>query len=158
MVMALIAIIAAIAIPGLLRARAAANEGSAIASIRTISGAQTAFASSCGGGGYAQSLADLGRAPMGDIPFLPPDLAAGRKTGYDFVVQGLGMAVVAAAETCNGSAADTTTAFLAYGNPITDGDSGIRAFGVDNRGSLRSTAAAAGITSMASYLAAPVLD
>jgi prepilin-type N-terminal cleavage/methylation domain-containing protein len=158
MVIAIIAIIAAIAIPGLMRARTAANEGSAIASIRTISSAQATFASSCGGGGFAQSLADLGRAPMGNVAFLPADLAGGRKTGYDFELQGLGTTVMAAADTCNGSVADTTTGFLAIGNPSVDGDSGVRAFGLANGGVLRSTATAAGITNIASYLAAPVLN
>ena len=158
LVIAIIAIVAAIAIPGLMRARVAANEGSAIASVRTISSAQATFASSCGGGGYAQSLTDLGRAPMGDVPFLPPDLAGGRKAGYDFAVQGTGQSVAAAADTCNGAADDTNSAFLAVGNPTTDGDSGVRAFGMDTGGVLRSTNAAAGITDIASYSAAPILD
>jgi len=51
-VVAIIGIIAAIAIPGLLRARMSGNEASAIGSVRTINSAQATFASSCGGGGY----------------------------------------------------------------------------------------------------------
>ncbi len=158
LVIAIIAIIAAIAIPGLMRARASANEGSAIASVRTISSAQATYASSCGGGGYAQSLADLGRAPMGDAPFLSADLAAGTKAGYDFSVQGTGQTVAAAADTCNGAADDTNSAYLAMANPTQDGTSGVRAFGVDNRGVLRFTNLPAGITNVASYMAASVLE
>src|SRR5450432_3196539 len=56
-VVAIIGIIAAIAIPGLLRARMAGNEASAIGSLRAINSAQATYASSCAGGGYAQTLA-----------------------------------------------------------------------------------------------------
>ena len=62
-VVAIIGIIAAIAVPGLLRARQSGNEASAIGSVRAINSGETAFASSCGGGGYAQSNADLAKAP-----------------------------------------------------------------------------------------------
>ena len=60
-VAAIIGIIAAIAVPGLLRARMSGNDASGIGSIRTISSAEAAYTSSSGGGGYAQSLADLGK-------------------------------------------------------------------------------------------------
>ena len=58
-VVAIIGIIAAIAVPGLLRARMSGNEASAIGSIRTIASAEATYASACGGGGYAISLVDL---------------------------------------------------------------------------------------------------
>ena len=54
-VVAIIGIIAAIAVPGLLRARMSGNEASAIGSIRTIASAEATYASACGGGGYAVS-------------------------------------------------------------------------------------------------------
>ena len=57
-VVAIIGIIAAIAIPGLLRARQSGNEASAIGSMRAISSAEATYAASCGGGGFAQSMAD----------------------------------------------------------------------------------------------------
>ena len=53
-VVAIIGIIAAIAIPGLLRARMSGNESSAIGSMRSISSGQATFASSCAGGGFAR--------------------------------------------------------------------------------------------------------
>ena len=59
-VVAIIGIIAAIAVPGLLRARMSGNEASAIGSTRTVSSAEATYASSCGGGGYAIVMADLG--------------------------------------------------------------------------------------------------
>ena len=58
-VVAIIGIIAAIAVPGLLRARMSGNEASAIGSLRSINSAESTYSSSCGGNGYAQSLADL---------------------------------------------------------------------------------------------------
>src|SRR5688500_1197400 len=85
-VVAIIGIIAAIAVPGLLRARQSGNEASAIGSLRAITSGETAFASSCGGGGYAQSNDDLATAPAGGAAFISPDLAnadAGSgKSGY----------------------------------------------------------------------------
>ena len=52
-VVAIIGIIAAIAVPGLLRARMSGNEASAIGSLRTINSSQQAFSSSCANGFYA---------------------------------------------------------------------------------------------------------
>ena len=64
-VVAIIGIIAAIAVPGLLRARMSGNEASAIGSLRAINSAESTYSSSCGGNGYAQSLSDLALPPAG---------------------------------------------------------------------------------------------
>jgi prepilin-type N-terminal cleavage/methylation domain-containing protein len=64
-VVAIILIIAAIAIPNLLRARIAANESSAAASVRTISTAELTYATSYPTVGYAATLAALGPADAG---------------------------------------------------------------------------------------------
>src|SRR5262245_58528691 len=56
LVVAIIGIIAAIAVPGLLRARMAGNEASAIGSLRVINSSQHAYWSSCGHGFYASEL------------------------------------------------------------------------------------------------------
>ena len=61
-VVAIIGVIASVAAPGLLRARMAGNEASAIASLRAVNAAQSIFAASCGGGFYAPSLEALGNA------------------------------------------------------------------------------------------------
>jgi type IV pilus assembly protein PilA len=158
-VVAIIGIIAAMAAPELMRARLASNESSAIASLRTISSAQAAFASSCGRGGFAASLSDLGRVPAGsETPFIPPDLAAGQKAGYLFEVTETADGVhVADSDICNG-AAYSVPEFLATANPVTNGTTGVRGFGVDNSGTLRWTASATGITDKTSYLAAPTLQ
>ena len=62
-VVAIIGVIASVAAPGLLRARMAGNEASAIASLRAVNAAQSIFAASCGNGFYAPSLSVLGTPP-----------------------------------------------------------------------------------------------
>ena len=84
-VVAIIGIIAAIAVPGLLRARMSGNEASAIGSLRSINSSNSTYSSSCGGNGYAQNLADLILAPVGStVGFISPDLAVNgvTKSGY----------------------------------------------------------------------------
>ena len=75
-VVAIIGIIAAIAIPGLLQARMAGNETSAIGSLRAINSGQAAYASATGGGGYAQKLSVLAKGcTAGSQGFIGADLA-----------------------------------------------------------------------------------
>ena len=62
-VVAIIGIIAAIAVPGLLRARMSGNEASAIGSLRAINSGEASYSSSCAAGGYAVTLEDLVKAP-----------------------------------------------------------------------------------------------
>ena len=61
-VVAIILIIAAIAIPNLLRARIAANESSAASGVRTINTAEVQYYTNYGTVGYSKALADLGDA------------------------------------------------------------------------------------------------
>ena len=149
-VVAIIGIIAAIAVPGLLRARQSGNEASAIASVRAINSAQATYAASCGGGGFAQSLTDLSRPPPPGVPFIGPDLSASDpaiKSGYTFTVQdGLGAVdVLPAANTCNGSAANARSAFYVHAEPVQVGSSGQRSFASDNRGTIFQLATGAAI-------------
>jgi type IV pilus assembly protein PilA len=94
-VVAIILIIAAIAIPNLLRAKMAANESSAVASIRTINTAMITYQSSYPTVGFATSLINLG----GVAPCTPSSttaclidsqLASGVKSGYNFTATGAG--------------------------------------------------------------------
>ena len=73
-VVAIIGIIAAIAVPGLLRARMAGNEASAIGSMRAYNSSQQAFSSSCANGFYADSPLELNAPAAGGAPFVSPDL------------------------------------------------------------------------------------
>src|SRR5262245_51209061 len=85
-VVAIIGIIAAIAVPGLLRARMSGNEASAIGSLRAINSGQAAFSSSCAAGAYATDLSDLQLKPSGSTQgFVSPDLKSNgvAKSGYN---------------------------------------------------------------------------
>jgi type IV pilus assembly protein PilA len=144
-VVAIIGIIAAIAVPGLLRARQSGNEASAIGSVRAVNSGETAFASSCGGGGFAQSNADLAKAPAGGAPFISPDLekadvAATAKSGYTVDVNDNADAgnrdVLTAANTCNVSAAASRAMYHVTADPVSRGQTGTRSFGSDHRGTI----------------------
>ena len=145
-VVAIIGIIAAIAVPDLLRARQSGNEASAIGSVRAINSGETAYASSCGGGGYAQSNADLAKAPAGGAPFISPDLekadvAATAKSGYTIDVSDNADALnrdvlPAAANTCNVSAGASRAMYHVAADPVSRGQTGTRSFGSDHRGTI----------------------
>ena len=141
-VVAIIGIIAAIAIPGLLRARMAGNEASAIGSLRAINSGQAAFSSSCGAGGYATTLEQLFAGPSGGTGFISPDLATTDvvKSGYIVALaEGAGTGedtvVKAQAETCNNTA-DALAGFFASAIPSAPGGTGSRYFGTDARGTI----------------------
>ncbi|MBI2828155.1 MAG: prepilin-type N-terminal cleavage/methylation domain-containing protein [Acidobacteria bacterium] len=139
-VVAIIGIIAAIAVPGLLRARQSGNEASAIGSIRAINSAEATYAASCGGGGYAQTLEDLALAPALGVTFISPDLATtgATKSGYTFTLEAGTDAdvVMAQADTCNGAGADAIASFYAHAEPVTVGSTGQRSFASDHRGTI----------------------
>jgi prepilin-type N-terminal cleavage/methylation domain-containing protein len=153
-VVAIIGIIAAIAIPGLLRARMSGNEASGIGSLRAINSGQAAFSSACGRGGYAKSLAQLFASPTaGGSGFISPDLAANGVVKSNYViglVQGMTTTVVAAqALTCSNNA-DAEATYYAYANPTAFGSTGTRAFATDERGTIfQDTAAAMSVTAVA---------
>ena len=121
-VVAIIAIIAAIAIPNLLRSRMTANEASAIGSLRTISTAEQQFQSSAiltfasGMGTYA-TLANLSAQVP---PFVDAALGLGAKQGYAFVAAPGGV--------------DGAPIFTVNGDPLTMGASGNRGFFTDQSG------------------------
>ncbi len=92
-VVAIILIIAAIAIPNLLRARIAANEASAVAALRTLNTAQIFYDSNYPTVGFATTLASLSGTnctPPGTAGacIIDTQLASGIKSGYKFVLSG----------------------------------------------------------------------
>lgn len=127
-VVAIIAIIAAIAIPNLLRARLASNESAAIGALRTISSAQSTFQSSCNadtdtdGTGEFAGLAQLSNATP---PYIDEVLGGGTKSGYTFTI------------TTSGAVNTDEVQWEAQANPVTFGVSGNRTFYVDESGVLR---------------------
>jgi prepilin-type N-terminal cleavage/methylation domain-containing protein len=88
-VVAIILIIAAIAIPSLLRSRMAANQASAIESLRVLGTSEVTYAAIFGNG-YSSTLAALGSPPAGAVPttsaagLIDDLLASGIKSGYTF--------------------------------------------------------------------------
>jgi type IV pilus assembly protein PilA len=138
-VVAIIGIIAAIAVPGLLRARMSGNEASAIGSMRAVNSAQSTFSSSCASGGYAQSLADLAKPPANsNSGFISPDLNANAvvKSGYVVNVGPGNVATVVSATTCNAAAAAAIASYFAEAHPSQVGSTGQRSFGTDQRGTI----------------------
>ena len=132
-VVAIILIIAAIAIPNLLRSKMAANEASAVASVRTINTAQVTYASAYPDAGFASSVAALGGAPTTcatatganstNACLIDNLLTTGTKSGYSFAVTAAG-----------GPPASTYTV---NADPVTRGTSGQRSFYSDQSGVIR---------------------
>ena len=124
-VVAIIGIIAAIAVPNLLQSKAAANEASAISSLRNIVTSQITYSATTGAGSYAATLAILSSQKLVDSV-----LGAGTKDGYNFTVTG------------------GTNTFVVNSNPVTPGSTGNRYFFSDESGVIRfATAAAATVAS-----------
>jgi len=88
-VVVIIGIIAAIAIPNLLAARRSANEGSAVSSLRTLHGAQATYQATNGNGQYAGSNAaagdTVGLTDLLNCNLIDGQLAAGAKSGFGFL-------------------------------------------------------------------------
>jgi prepilin-type N-terminal cleavage/methylation domain-containing protein len=135
-VVAIIGIIAAIAIPGLVRARISGNEAWAIGSVRAINSAQGTFSASCAVGRYAQTLDVLGvPASGGTATFLSPDLAQApsvTKSGYTVSLDGA--AVTGGTAACNG-ATNLASGFHAWADP-SNSSTGTRFFFVNTTGTV----------------------
>jgi len=126
-VVAIILIIAAIAIPNLLRARMAANESSAVASIRTINSAEVTYNSTYPTVGFATALTNLGGPVAAACTassttaclidgVLSSNGGGNGKSGYNFA-SGTG--------TANGG---VNTGYVVLATPIKINQTGIRAF------------------------------
>jgi prepilin-type N-terminal cleavage/methylation domain-containing protein len=137
-VVAIIGIIAAIAVPGLLRARQSGNEASAIGSLRAINSAQSTFSASCGNGFYSPSMSNLGTAPAAGTAFISPDLGAAdtvQKSGYTVTMGSTSGVAAAAPASCNGLAAGAVVqGYNATATPTAGG--GTRAFGTNTTGTI----------------------
>ena len=144
-VVAIIGIIAAIAVPGLLRARMAGNEASAIGSLRAINSAQSTYAASCGSGFYSPTLVNLSTAPTiaGGDGFIGSDLGTdpSLKSSYSVAVTS-GAAAAGAPASCNGAAAGAVVStYFAGATPAAGG--GARFFGTNQGGTIYQSLTAA---------------
>ena len=90
-VVAIILIIAAIAIPSFMRAKITANESSAVSSIHAVDTAEITYSSMYNTIGYSAALSDLGTGGISPCPgtptascFIDTSLATGTKSGYSF--------------------------------------------------------------------------
>jgi len=137
-VVAIIGIIAAIAVPGLLRARMSGNESSAIGSVRAINSAQASYSASAAGGGYAVDLGVLkDPCPNSTQGFISPDLNKNDvvKAGYKVALaKSSGGSVITGVTDCNGKAVETD--YYATAVPITLGSTGGRSFGSTAAGTI----------------------
>jgi type IV pilus assembly protein PilA len=138
-VVAIIGIIAAIAVPGLLRARMSGNESSAIGSLRAINSAEASYSSAASAGGYSIDLKVLGAACPGSAQgFISPDLGDPAlpspvlKSGYNVLIATAGAA--AGPNDCNGVA--TETDYYGTSVPLTLGTTGNRSFGTNGAGTI----------------------
>ncbi len=124
-VVAIIGIIAAIAVPNMLASRRSANEGSAQSTIRTLHSSQATYQSTAGNGAFATSLGALNGQRLID-----GSLASGSKSGYEFAL-------------CDVSGTGPTAQFGATGVPsITSGvgQTGTRRFAITEIGVMRGDA------------------
>ena len=132
-VVAIILIIAAIAIPNLLRSKMAANEASAVGSIRTINTAQVAYANTYGTG-YT-TLAQLS-TPAGGCAgataalacLIDSNLGGGVKSGYNFTSVAAGG---------GGTTANPFTTFNTSSDPVVIDQTGHNSFCSDESGVIR---------------------
>jgi prepilin-type N-terminal cleavage/methylation domain-containing protein len=144
-VVAIIGIIAAIAVPGLLRARMSGNETSAIGSMRAINTAEVSYSAACGNGSYAVLFATLGTPPPGgNQAFLSQDLTgavAPQKSGFTYTIAN-GNASAAGPNDCNGTA--TRSGYYTTAVPTSPASTGNRAFATNATGTIWQNVAAAG--------------
>jgi prepilin-type N-terminal cleavage/methylation domain-containing protein len=132
-VVAIIGVIAAVAVPGLQQARRSGNETAAIGSLRAITGAQSLYAAACGNGFFSPSLPNLGTPPAGGSAFISPDLSTGTtfKSGYQVTMSSSSGVSPDAPPTCNGLAAGAAMqGYFATATPAQGG--GTKAFGTNS--------------------------
>ncbi len=140
-VVAVIGVLAAIAIPALAQARMHSQEAAGVAGLRAISSSQANYAATCASGGFATDLADLVRAPAGsNHAFLSADLSANNvvKSGYRYAVSrnaDPGTFDILTA-TCNAATQPRTSSFFASAVPTAFGSTGRKYFATDTPGTI----------------------
>jgi type II secretory pathway pseudopilin PulG len=120
-VISLIGLLSTLAIPGLMRARGAAQSASALGTIKVINGAQLSFAITCGLGFYSPEFQTLGVIPPASTEaYLPPEMSSSPtfiKSGYTFSLAGV--AVPGAPASCNGlPASAASSGYAAVADPL----------------------------------------
>jgi prepilin-type N-terminal cleavage/methylation domain-containing protein len=127
-VVAIILIIAAIAIPNLLRSRIAANEASAVGSLRTLNTAEITYNTTYPTMGFACTLAQMAPPSGGAVSsaaagLIDSNLASGVKSGYSFALSN-----------CSGT---PSVNYSTTAQPTTPGTTGQRYFCSDSSGVIK---------------------
>jgi len=136
-VVAIIGIIAAIAVPGLLRARMSGNESSAVGSMRAISSGQVSYSAGAGQGSFAATLDILALSCGGGAEgFISPDLNTNGVTKSGYIITSVAHPTDSDAgpNDCNGT--PTVTAYYATALPLTFGTTGSRGFATMTSGTI----------------------
>ncbi len=156
LVVAIIGVIAAVAVPGLMRAKMSGNEAAAIGSLRAVNSAEASYAASCGQGSYAGTLADLGKPPQaGTEGFISIDLASdpSNKSGYVVTMTG-GGAAPAGVTGCNTPSLLAQTYFVSA-EPQVSNSTGNRCFGTNQGGTIYQSTASPPVPLAVTQVGAP---
>lgn len=135
-VVVIIGIIAAIAIPNLLASRRAANDGSAISSLRTLHGAQMTYAATYGAGDYAGAAGSLDNSGLAalaaaNVNLVDGSLGSGSKSGFQYI----------GGRTASSPSAPATFVFIGYPlSPTGVTATGTHHFGITTDGVILQTA------------------
>jgi prepilin-type N-terminal cleavage/methylation domain-containing protein len=135
-VVAIIGILAAIAVPGMLRARRAGNEAAAIGSLRALNSAESSYSAAAAKGGFSPLLSTLATpCPFSTAAFISPDLSIDPavKSGYTITVAPATVSSPGPND-CNGVA--SVTAYYTTAVPVSAGTSGLRAFASSGGGAI----------------------
>jgi prepilin-type N-terminal cleavage/methylation domain-containing protein len=139
LVVVVIGIIVAIAIPNLLSARRASNEGSTVSALRTLYGANMSFAATTGSGRYAGTPETVGISSLAELHserFIDSVLGSGVKAGYVFI-----------GDATLGTSTESATFYFAA-NPFSPSGilaTGTKRYGVATEGVIRTDASIAGL-------------
>jgi prepilin-type N-terminal cleavage/methylation domain-containing protein len=133
-VVAIILIIAAIAIPNLIKSKMAANQSGAAGTTRTINTGEATYSTVCAQVGYSVALADLntGAGCVAGVGIIDAVLAGGTKSGYTFTEAG------------GGAVNGVNTTFVDSATPVTLGSSGQNMYCSDQVGVIRFDPSGAG--------------
>ncbi len=137
-VVAIIGIIAAIAIPSLLRSRMSANEAAAQGGLKTIAAGQTDYNNNSNPHTYTGELLCLGSGTgAGGVRFIDPNLAKGLKSGYTYQMVG------------GTSVQGSIWSWSATAWPVTYQSTGVRTYYIDESGIVRGEDIGGGIGTVA---------
>jgi type IV pilus assembly protein PilA len=140
-VVAIILIIAAIAIPNLLRSKMAANQASAVGSVRTINTASITYNSTYGNG-YPGNMVYIGNngttsVSCGNAELIDSVLTSGTKSGYNFVLTGTGTQLNSNTSACTAGPFGWSSGYMITGVPVTVGTTGQTSYCSDGTGVIR---------------------